>query len=322
MRVELNESFDEVIERPDMIAGWPGMGNVGLKAVNYMRSDMGAKEFARIDMSDELMPQAISVKDGLVLRPDLPETHLFYASDPPVIFVEGDEQLRGPAALALMRGALDLAREHGVRTIYTAAAFAVPVSCTHDPVIYGVANEVLLRDRLEPMAVTLLQEGQVSGMNGVLLGLASDYQIPAACLMATMPQYALRLPNPKSSREIIRFFERTLDCVVNMAELDKGVIEMEAIMGDIEGRILEAMSKLGEAMEPSIQQDKAEPERKRNKTPEAAMLRIEQLFSELARDKSQEKAAKLKQELDRWNLYDLYEDRFLDLFKDGSDEAE
>lgn len=320
MRIELNESFDGTIDSPEMIAGWPGMGNVGLKAVAYMRADMGAKQFARIDMSDELMPEAISVKDGLIMRPDLPETRLFYAADPSVIFVESDEQLHGSAALALMRGVLDIARNHGVRTIYTAAAFALPVSYAHDPLIYGVANDVLLRDRLGPMGVSLLQEGQVSGMNGVLLGFANDYQIPAACLMATMPQYALRLPNPKSSREIIRFFERTLGCVVNMAGLNRGVGEMDNVMGDIERRILEAMSKMGERTDPGSQQDTVAREKRRSKTPEGAMLRIEQLFAELAKEKSREKAATLKEELDRWNLYDLYEDRFLDLFKDGGEE--
>jgi proteasome assembly chaperone (PAC2) family protein len=320
MRVEINESFDGTIESPEMIAGWPGMGNVGLKAVAYMRADMGAKQFARIDMSDELMPEAIGVKDGLIMRPDLPETRLFYAADPSVIFVESDEQLHGSAALALMRGVLDLAREHGVRTIYTAAAFALPVSCAHDPVIYGAANDIMLRDRLGPMGVSLLQEGQISGMNGVLLGFANDYRIPAACLMATMPQYALRLPNPKSSREIIRFFERTLGCVVNMAGLNKGVDEMGKVMEDIERRILKTMAELGEEQEPGIQQDTAIRQKPEKKTPEGAMLRIEQLFAELAKEKSKEKAAKLKEELDRWNLYDLYEDRFLDLFKDGGNE--
>ena len=313
MRVEINESFDGTIESPSMIAGWPGMGNVGLKAVTYMRADMGAKQFARIDMSDELMPEAIGVKDGLIMRPDLPETRLFHAADPSIIFVESDEQLNGSAALALMRGVLDLAREHGVRTIYTAAAFALPVSCAHDPVIYGVANDVLLRDRLAPMGATLLQEGQVSGMNGVLLGFANDYQIPAACLMATMPQYALRLPNPKSSREIIRFFERALGCVVNMTGLNKAVGEMDKVMGDIERRILNAMAKLGDGREP----DTPAREKPGKGTPEIAMTRIEQLFEELAEGKSKEKAAELKEELDRWGLYEFYEDRFLDLFKDG-----
>lgn len=322
MRIKMNESFKEHITRPDMIAGWLGMGNVGLRAVNYMRSSMGAKEFAQIDMSDELMPEVIQVKDGLIMRPDLPMTRLFYASHPPVIFVEGDEQLHGQVALELMRGLLDLARESEVQTIYTAAAFAMPVSCAHDPIIFGAANDKLLRDRLSPMGVTLLMDGHVSGMNGALLGLANDYQIPAACLMSTMPQYALRLPNPKSSREIIRFLERAVGCKVNMTGLNKGVREMEVIMGDIEKRILEAMSKLSGEHVPGVSREQTVREEKRSKTPEGAMLRVEQLFEELTVNKSKKKAAKLKEELDRWNLYDLYEDRFLDLFKDGGNETE
>ena len=42
--------------------------------------------------------------------------------------------------------------------------------------------------------------------------------------------------------------------------------------------------------------------------------KIENLFDEVKQDKS--KAPLLKSELDRWNLYELYEDRFLDLFRD------
>ena len=41
--------------------------------------------------------------------------------------------------------------------------------------------------------------------------------------------------------------------------------------------------------------------------------KIERLFLE-ART-SREKALELKRELDRWGLFEMYEDRFLDLFK-------
>jgi hypothetical protein len=71
-----------------------------------------------------------------------------------------------------------------------------------------------------------------------------------------------------------------------------------------------------------IQREQTPREEKKSKTPEGAMLRIEQLFEELSLNKSKKKAARLKEELDRWNLYDLYEDRFLDLFKNGSDGTE
>jgi len=43
------------------------------------------------------------------------------------------------------------------------------------------------------------------------------------------------------------------------------------------------------------------------------MDKIEQMFDEVKKDRS--KAPMLKKELDRWKLYELYEHRFLGLFK-------
>jgi hypothetical protein len=44
------------------------------------------------------------------------------------------------------------------------------------------------------------------------------------------------------------------------------------------------------------------------------MERIEKLFEKAKFDRSM--ANELKKELDRWNLFELYENRFLDLFED------
>ena len=49
------------------------------------------------------------------------------------------------------------------------------------------------------------------------------------------------------------------------------------------------------------------------KLPQSARKKIETLFKEAQKDITQ--ASKLKNELDRWNVYKEYEDRFLDLFK-------
>jgi hypothetical protein len=43
------------------------------------------------------------------------------------------------------------------------------------------------------------------------------------------------------------------------------------------------------------------------------MERIERLFEAAQADRSE--ALRLKNELDRWGLFSLYEDRFLDLFE-------
>jgi hypothetical protein len=50
------------------------------------------------------------------------------------------------------------------------------------------------------------------------------------------------------------------------------------------------------------------------KVPHYVMDKIEKLFHDAAGNR--ELAAELKKELDRWNLFELYENRFLDLFRD------
>lgn len=49
------------------------------------------------------------------------------------------------------------------------------------------------------------------------------------------------------------------------------------------------------------------------KVPGYIVDKIEKLFQDARNDKA--KAVVLKNELDRWDLYHTYEDRFLDLFK-------
>jgi hypothetical protein len=57
-----------------------------------------------------------------------------------------------------------------------------------------------------------------------------------------------------------------------------------------------------------------EKQPREKKIPGYVLGRIEKLFEEAKADKK--KAMDLKRELDRWDLYKAYEDRFLDLFKD------
>ncbi len=57
-----------------------------------------------------------------------------------------------------------------------------------------------------------------------------------------------------------------------------------------------------------------EKQPREKKIPGYVLDKIERLFQEALLDKK--KAVALKRELDRWDLYKAYEDRFLDLFKD------
>jgi hypothetical protein len=62
-----------------------------------------------------------------------------------------------------------------------------------------------------------------------------------------------------------------------------------------------------------MEKEEEVPEVEDEEVPKYIMDKIEKLFSEAENDRS--KAYKLKEELDRWKIYELYEHRFLNLFK-------
>jgi hypothetical protein len=83
-------------------------------------------------------------------------------------------------------------------------------------------------------------------------------------------------------------------------------------MGEFESRVGEAIQELKQRAGQPAGERQTEEAGEPRPEPHELMPRIEQLFEEAQRDRS--KALLLKQELDRWGLFSMFEDRFLDLF--------
>jgi uncharacterized protein len=298
---------------PVLIAGWPGMGQVGLGACDYLRRKLDAIPFAQIDVSAYHQPDSLTVEDGIGRMPDPPKQDLYYSSEPPLFIFEGDTQLSGEPGLRLAAELLDLVHRHGTETVFTGAAYAMPVSFRQRPDIFGPATNEHLKAELAALGVKPLKEGNISGLNGLLLGLAAQRGMPAACLLATMPHYAIEAPNPKASRALIQVFQRILNTSVDMAEIDDAVREADRMFKDFEAKVNEAIQQLKDSLGARSEGQPGEGEEQDERPePPDLMERVEKLFEEASGDR--EKAVLLKQELDHWGLFHLYEDRFLDLF--------
>jgi len=300
---------------PVLIACWPGMGHVGITAASYLRHKLGGTLLAEIDVTPYVLPDAIMVENGIGRIPEPPQQRLYFVKEPPLLVFEGDVQVAGEGGIKSATELLELARQSGVSTVYTGAAFAIPMSYRHPSRVFGAATDEQLKARFAQLGVEPLSEGRISGLNGLLLGLAKSRGLSAACFLATMPQYAVETPNPKASKAIIRVFEQILNTSVDMTELDERIAEADRIMGEFEARVASAIEALKrEALGKPDQSEKPEAEGEHEERPEPYQLmeHIERLFDEAQRDRS--KIQLLKEELDRWGLFDLYEDRFLDLF--------
>jgi len=290
---------------PVMIAGWPGMGSVALGAVEHLQKKLNAVKFAEIEVDPLSILDSVAVEDGLAFFGPTPKNVFYYKKNPDLIIFKGEAQLPGHEGIMLLEEVLEVAKKFKVKMVYTGAAFPMPVSYKEQPHIYSAVNNAALKMPLARYGTLPMESGHISGLNGLLLGFAEKKNIDAICLLATMPQYAISLPNPKASLAIIEVMQKMLGFNVDLTELNEYVKDMDDKMAMIEEKVKDVM----------IVDSKPEPHRKPAKktAPSYIIGKIEKLFTEAANDKA--KAVLLKSELDRWDLYKAYEDRFLDLFK-------
>ena len=316
MNIKVTEDISSRIGTSTLLAAWPGMGSVGVGALDYLRRNLEAIPFAEVDMSEFFAPEAVVVEKGIAKSfSDLPSHLFYYVEDRDLIIFESEAQIVGLGGVTRMNQVLDFVQNLNVSKIYTSAALAMPIRHSEEVQVLAAANQESLRDELVEHGVEILQEGHISGLNGLLLGTAGLRRIEAACLLATMPLYAQMMPNPKASREIVRVFERILGVEVDMEEIDEAAVQMDETMSEIEEKIRTTFSSMGKEEEVEEEFEELDEEQ----VPQFVMQKIEQLFLEVQQEHSKDKASQLKKELDRWNLYGLYEDRFLELFRQDPD---
>jgi proteasome assembly chaperone (PAC2) family protein len=316
MRVYENVKFDT---SPILIAAWPGIGNVGTMVTSYIREKIEARPFAEIDMKPYFIPDAVFVNDGIADFPREPISTIYYKKNPDVLFFESNVQVVGRDGLAIAKSLMRFAVYTGVKRIYTLAA--LPQNITHkaEPQIYGAFTQKYISQEFEAKNVIAMKNGCIAGYNGILLGLAKEYDIEAGCLLGAIPFFAVNTSYPKATLKIIELFEDILNIEIDKTEINENITLADEHFGSIEEKIKEfsctilPIEAAQEAANPIDELLSGNSLNSNNMVPGAIMDKIERLFQAASVDKN--KALVLKKELDRWNVYELYEDRFLKLFK-------
>jgi proteasome assembly chaperone (PAC2) family protein len=255
----------------------------------------------------------VAVDKGYAFMPSPLKSTFYYTKSPAMVIFEGEAQLPGQDGIRLLKKVIESAISFNVTRIYTCAA--LPASISHsDPVqLYGAANRKLLAPIFNKFGIRHMESGHISGLNGLTLGLARERNMDAACLLATIPQYAIALPNPKASIAVTALLGKILRFEIDLSELEEYAGTMEEKMAQIEEKVKDVLIIDSMHMDNNHEESKVFGIEK--KVPLYIKEKIEKLFLETRQDRT--KAVMLKKELDRWDLYKAYEDRFLDLFKNG-----
>lgn len=313
---------EEPKRAPLLVAVWPGMGQVALTAGYYLMSRLHMHETTPLPAQDLFDIDQVDVEDGLVRTARLPKTRIFLWKDPAkkrdIIVLIGEAQ--PPAGkLLFCERLLDYAEQLGVREVFTFAAMATDVSLRAPARVFGVATEEAGRERLRQGGVDILSTGHITGMNGVLLGVVADRGLQGIGLLGEMPAIVTQVPFAKASSAVLEVFGRLTGIPIELQELQEYGRSIENQLVDMIERLQKAVQDQTErpaedAPEPPAEPEfpVEEPESKAGMTDDDRS-RVESLFAQALRDRS--KTFELKRELDRLGVFDLYEDRFLDLFR-------
>ena len=229
------------VDNPVLIASWPGIGNIGIIAVDTLRGLLRAEEFGEIEPWDFFYPKRALIRKGILEYLEFPSTKFFFkkiqAAD--LIFFVGEEQpteggrmyAEGRKAYRMANLVLDVAEKFRCRRVYTSGAAVALIHHTMKPRVWAVPNDERLIPEIKKYGNTVLMsdiegregQGTITGLNGLLLGVAKKRGFEAICLMGEIPVYLQGLPlsYPRASKSVLEVLCHSLRIDVPLDKLDE-----------------------------------------------------------------------------------------------------
>ncbi len=266
MAVRLYKEPD--LENSVMVASWPGIGNIGLIAVDTLRGMVQAEEFGEIEPWDFFYPKRVLIRNGGLKDMEFPVSKFFFKKTGRggLIFFIGEEQpanggrayAEGGKAYQMANLVMDVAQRFGCRRVYTSGAAVAPIHHATRPKVWAVPNTERLIPEIKTYENTILMsdiegrggQGNITGLNGLLLGVARKKGIDAICVMGEIPIYlqGLPIPYPKASRSVLEVLSAALAISIDFRKLDAFIErsgkEIEQLYENFPPEIKEQLEKL------------------------------------------------------------------------------
>ncbi len=277
------------LHSPILIACWPGIGNIGIIAVDTLRRMLGAEELGEIEPWDFFYPRKVIIKDGELRALEFPINKFYFkkTAKKDLLFFIGEEQpsdggrvyAEGTKAYRMANLVLDVALKFGCQRVYTSGAAVAPIHHTTRSRVWAVPNSDALIDEVRSYENTVLMsdiegrggQGNITGLNGLLLGVAKKRGLEAICVTGEIPIYihGFPIPYPKGSKSVLRVLSAALGIDVDMQEIDglveQGERDIDSVYQRLPSEIKEQLDKLKQAgyTEPAEPEPITEDDKKR-----------------------------------------------------------
>jgi len=211
-----------ILNKPVMIAAWPGIGNVAMIVATYLQRKLPFKKLGELVSSDFFDPIGVVVKDNLIEAPQFPQNRFYYwqseGTGHDIILFLGESQ---PATKGyeLAKCVLDVGMDFQIERVYTCAAALSRMHHTEPPEVWGVATKKEVADSFKGHELDKKGDLHIAGLNGLLLGVAKEKDIEGVCLLGEVPAYATKIQNPMAALVVTQVLTKMLGIDIDMAEL-------------------------------------------------------------------------------------------------------
>jgi len=232
---------------PFLVCGLPGSGYVGKLAADHLVSTFGLKKVAEYT-SDTFPPQVNVSEDGTV---EPLKGELFFAPTEKgqslFVFTADAQPTTSEGEYELSDLVVKFAKKCGVKRVYTLAAY-ITGSFSPTPKVYGAGTSKEVLDALSENGATLMKDGGITGMNGLLIGIASLRGLEGACLLGETSGYVV---DAGASKSVLEVLSKVAGLPIDTAKLDEKAKETQ--------KVISQLQVMSEQARESMQQPRREP---------------------------------------------------------------
>ena len=233
-RKDLGTVTEDVIEAPKarepiLICGLPGSGYVGKLAADHLVSSMRLKKVA--EYSSPTFPPQVSVKEDGTADPPVAAIFFGRAKGKGVFVFTADAQpTTSEGEYELSDAVVKFAKRCGVKKVYTLAAY-ITGSFSSPPRVFGAGTSKRMAETLADNGVTLMKDGGISGMNGLLTGVAALRGLEGACLLGETSGYVV---DAGASKAVLELLSKVVGLPVDTSKLKEKADETQKVISQLQ----------------------------------------------------------------------------------------
>ena len=215
------------LNKPVLVAGLPGIGNVGKIAVDISVDQLKADKI--LSFFSYCLPNSVFVQEDNMI--DLPRIEIRHKrkgkSD--FLFLVGDVQpMKEEDSYSLANAVLEAAMKLGCKEIVTLGGIGLQEP-PKKPRIYCTGNDKKFVDEFVKLGANNKLHGVVGpimGISGLLLGLSKEKKIRAACLLAETYAHPMHL-GLREAKELMMILEKEYKIGLDMSKVEKDIAKLE-----------------------------------------------------------------------------------------------